>query len=187
MKKTLLIIVSVLPLFAQSQVTYCQKTIQKKSTVDKWEKVNYRLRIYEFIDSTLLQRTAQLLSLNPDCNRVIENGETITWILTMSFKKEGKDTMVCNVTYSEKPYMYPRLMGCCMIGGRYAQIVGDTPKFMKPTKNTKAFSYISHKIFMGKYNGVEYETEEMGDDSVPQWILEYDGKDVTLLKYYGVD
>lgn len=187
MKNTLLFVVSVLPFFAQSQVTYCHKSIQKKSAVEKWEKVNYRLCIYEFIDTTLLQRTAQLLSLNPKCDRGSENSETITWILTMSFKKEGKDSMVCNVTLSEKPYLYPGLMGCCLIGGRYAQIVGDTPTFMKPTKNTAAFSYISHKVFMGKYNGAEYEREEMGDDSFPQWELKFLGEDVQLLKYYGID
>lgn len=188
MKRFLLIILlGIFPSFVWTQVLFCHKTEIKKTKTDKWEKVDYGVRLFVFEDTATLRETAHILLLNsPNDSIHIESG-MVTYILTMMFKPKGDDTLICNVSYSEKPFLYEDLKGCCLISGHYVQLVGTIPSFFRPTKEIVSFSYLSHKINIGIYHGIGFELEEMGDDSVPAWNLEYVGTKVRLIDYYGID
>ena len=163
-----------------AQVVFCHKTELKKTKSDKWEKVSYAVRQFAFEDTAILRETAHILLLySPNDSIQIESG-MVTHILTMWFKPKGGDTLICNVSYSEKPFLYEDLKGCCLISGHYVQLVGTIPSFFRPTKESASFSYISHMINWG-----DFELEEMGDDSVPRWTIEYTGKNVRLIDYHG--
>lgn len=175
------------PLFVQSQVVSCSKTELKRTKNDRWERVNYKLRIYEFADSNMLRETMHILSLNPQVDSIRITSQKVTFIMNMSFKQCNQDTINCRVLYYDLPYMLEDLKGCCIIAGYYVQISGIVPWFLTPTKNTASFSYLSHKISLYNYGEKRYEIEEMGDDSVPQWHLTFFDKKVRLLKYIGID
>ena len=182
-----IILLGLFPSYLWSQVVFCHKTEIKKTKTDKWEKVNYGVRIFEFEDTVILRETAQILLLNSSNDSIHIESSRVTHILTMWFKIKGDDTLICNVSYSEKPFLYEDLKGCCLISGHYVQLVGTIPSFFRPTRDIASFSYLSHKINMGNFNGIDFELEEMGDDSIPRWNLEYAGKKVRLLDYYGID
>lgn len=183
----LIILLGFFPSFIWAQVLFCHKTEIKKTKTDKWEKVNYGVRLFVIEDTAIIRETARILLLNsPNDSIQIESG-MVTHILTMWFKPKGGDTLICNVSYSEKPFLYEDLKGCCLISGHYVQLVGTIPSFFRPTKESAVFSYLSHKIYMGNYNGIDFELEEMGDDSIPQWNLEYAGKNVRLIDYHGIN
>ena len=105
----------------------------------------------------------------------------------MQFEQVGDDTLVCHAYYSDLPYMQENLRGCCLIDGHYVQIIGVIPPFMTPTKSTTSFSYISHKLILGEYNGRVFYFEDMGDDRAPQWDISYSRGAVQLLKYHGIN
>lgn len=188
MRKLVVLLVVLFPFFVQAQVVSCHKTTLKKSETDTWEKVNYNLRIFEFKDSTVLREITKILQFNLLFDSDIRvKSEKVTSILTMWFKQSSPDTLICQASYSDKPYLYDELRGCCLMACYYVQLVGAIPSFLTPTNDVASFSYLSHKVKMGNYDGFEWELEEMGDDSVPQWIIEFSNKNVRLLRYYGVD
>lgn len=176
------ILLGLSPSYIWAQVVFCHKTELKKTKTDKWEKVDYTVRQFAFEDTAILRETARILSFNLLVDSIYLESEKVTYILTMRFNSKGGDTLVCDVSYSEKPFLFENLKGCCLISGYYVQLVGTIPSFIKPTKDVASFSYISHMINWG-----DFELEEMGDDSVPRWTIEYTGKNVRLLSYYGID
>ncbi len=182
MRKVIIFLVFFSPLFIQAQVVSCHKTELKKTQTDKWEKVNYGLRVYEFTDSTILRDIINILSFNPDVDSIRTKSDDVTHILEMRFRQGGQDTVICNVAYLELPYLLEDLGGCCLISGYYVLLVGAIPSFLTPTKEVASFSYLSHKIYT-----YGFEMEEMGDDSVPQWVLGFYEKKVRLLRYYGFE
>lgn len=186
-KYIVIILLGLFPSYIGAQVVHCHKTEIKKTKTDKWEKVNYGLRLFAFEDTAILRETAKILLFNSPIDSIHIESKKVTHILTMRFKPSGGDTLVCTVSYSEKPFLYEDLKGCCLISGYYVQLVGTIPSFFRPTKDIASFSYQSRKIIMGNYNGIDFELEEMGDDSVPQWNLEFAGKNVRLLDYHGVN
>ncbi|MCR4828529.1 MAG: hypothetical protein K5864_03600 [Bacteroidales bacterium] len=183
--KIILILIIFFPLSLQSQVVFCNKYEIKKTTTDRWERVNYGLRIFEFNDSTILRETIHVLSLSHDVDSIHIKSENVKEILVMWFKEGCGDTVTCRARYSEKPFVYDELKGCCLISGYYVQLAGTIPSFMTPTKDIATFSYLSHMIVMGNYDGFIWEMEEMGDDSIPQWNIEYFQNKVRLINYYG--
>ena len=175
------------PITLRAQVVGCKKTEIKKTKTERWEKVKYGLRVFEFKDSTLLRETIQILSLKPKDDSIPVDSKNVKSILVMRFEQGGGDTITCHVSYLEKPFIYDELKGCCLISGYYVQIEGIIPFFLTPTKEVATFSYLSHKFNMGNYGGVTWELEDMGDDSLPQWKLIFSEKKVRLLEYRGID
>lgn len=183
MKKNVILSCFLIPVFAYSQVVSCHKTELKRTKSDRWERVNYELRMYEFADSNILRKTMQIFSMDSIANSIPTKSEKVTFIMTMSFKQCGYDTVICRVAFLELPYMLENLKGCCLIAGKYVQIKGIVPYFLTPTKKTASFSYLSHKISLFNDGDKRYEIEEMGDDSCPQWKIVYSGNNVQLIDY----
>lgn len=184
-RNIVLILLLILPLYIWSQVVSCQKRVLKSTRDSRTEMVDYHIRIFEFVDSTMLMKTMQLLSIAPVTSSISLESKKVKSILTMTFVRENDSTWSCDVCYSGKPFMYDDLWGCCLISDQYVQLAGDIPSFLTSTKQTASFSYLSHKLIMGGYKGKTFEIEEMGDDSVPRWKLEYCGCDVRLSGYWG--
>lgn len=184
------VVILMLVLFSASllrgQVLSCHKTVLKNSKTQRVERVNYKVPLYEFADTAILRKTMCILSLNPIVDSIHRKSEKVTCILTMRFDQVGDDTLVCHAYYSDLPYMQQNLRGCCLIDGHYVQIIGVMPPFMTPTKSTTSFSYISHKLILGEYNGRVFDFEDMGDDRVPQWFIGFSGNDVTLIEYFPI-
>lgn len=127
MRKVIIFLVFFSPLFIQAQVVSCHKTELKKTQIDKWEKVNYGLRVYEFTDSTILRDIINILSFNPDVDSIRTKSDDVTHILEMRFRQGGQDSVICNVAYLELPYLLEDLGGCCLISGYYVLLVGAIP------------------------------------------------------------
>lgn len=176
-------LLSLLPIYIQAQVVSCRITELNKTEIDKWEKVDYSLRIFEFKDTSLLKEVVQIISSEKIENDSIlgKNNES-DGILSMRFELGGGDSLFCHIEYSDKPYLYNNLNGCCLIDGNYAQIIGVVPYFLTPLNAIASFTYIRHII-----GDSEIALEEMGDDSLPKWVLVFLQKNVQLLKYYGTN
>lgn len=177
------VVILLLVLFSASllraQVLSSHKTVIRNSKTQRVERVNYQVPLYEFADSAILLSTIRLLSFDPAVDTIRIKSDKVTYILTMRFEQGGGDTIVCHASYSESPYIYDDLQGCCLIAGYYVQIIGLLPPFLVPTKETVSFSYVSYKLCFE-----QFELEEMGDDSAPHWVIGFSGNDVTLIKYY---
>ncbi|MBO4588641.1 MAG: hypothetical protein J5711_07090 [Bacteroidales bacterium] len=186
-KIVILILFSLSASIIQAQVVSCHRKVLRRTKTEKVERVNYRLCLYEFSDTAILRKTMCILSLNPIADSIRRKSEKVTYILTMQFEQVGDDTLVCHAYYSDLPYMQENLRGCCLIDGHYVQIIGVIPPFMTPTKSTTSFSYISHKLILGEYNGRVFYFEDMGDDRAPQWDISYSRGAVQLLKYHGIN
>lgn len=171
------------PLFVHSQVVSCNTTELKRTKNDRWERVNYKVRIYEFADSNMLRETMHILSLDSQVDSIRTTSQKVTFIMNMSFKQSNQDTIICRVLYYNLPYMIEDLKGCCIIAGYYVQISGIVPWFLIPTKKTASFSYLSHKISLFNEGDKRYEIEEMGDDSCPQWKIRYYDHNVHLIDH----
>lgn len=180
MKKVAIIFLFFVPVFIQAQVLSCNTKRIKETNNEKWEKVDYKLRVYEFADSNILLETIKNLSFNPNVDTISKA------FLCMQFKPSGQDTVIANITYLEKPYLLDDLKGCCLVAGHYFLITGIMPSFLIPTKSVASFNYLSHKITWAKYGKKKYEIEDMGDDSAPQWKIEYSGENVRLIEYFDI-
>ena len=139
MKKIIILSCFLIPVFTYSQVVSCHKSELKRTKSDRWERVNYKLRMYEFADSNILRKTMQILSMDSIADSIPIKSEKVTFIMTMSFKQSGYDTVICRVAFSELPYMLGTLKGCCLIAGKYVQITGIVPYFLTPTKKLRLF------------------------------------------------
>ena len=186
MRKIFILLCFMFPLFVQSQVVSCSKTELKRTKNDRWERVNYKLRIYEFADSNILREIMHILSFDTQADSIHTTSQKVTFIMNMSFKQCYQDTIICRVLYYDLPYMLEDLKGCCIIAGYYVQISGIVPWFLIPTKNTASFSYLSHKISLYNQGEKRYEIEDMLDDRAPQWKIEYHGNKVRLISHIPV-
>ena len=184
MRKIFILLFFMFPLFVQSQVVSCSKTELKRTKNDRWERVNYKLRIYEFADSNILREIMHILSFDTKVDSIHTTSQKVTYIMNMSFKQCYQDTIICRVLYYDLPYMLEDLKACCIIAGYYVQISGNVPWFLIPTKNTASFSYLSHKMSLYNQGEIRYEIEDTGDDRTPQWIIGVFNKNVRLLNYY---
>ncbi len=186
MRKLFVLLCLMFPLFVHSQVVSCNTTELKRTKNDRWESVNYKVRIYEFADSNMLRETMHILSLDSQVDSIRITSQKVTFIMNMSFKQSNQDTIICRVLYYNLPYMLEDLKGCCIIAGYYVQISGIVPWFFTPTKNTASFSYLSHKISLYNQGEIRYEIEDTGDDSAPQWKIAYHGNQVQLISHIPV-
>lgn len=179
--RIIFLLLFLLPIHIQAQAVSCRITELNTAGIDKWEKVDYSLNVFEFKDSSLQKEIVQIISSEKNENdSILGKNDGTGGILSMRFELGREDSLFCHIEYSDKPYLYNNLIGCCLIDGYYVQILGVVPYFLTPLNEIASFTYTRHIIGDG-----EIALEEMGDDSLPKWVLLFSRKHFLLLKYYG--
>ncbi|MBQ7734870.1 MAG: hypothetical protein IJT61_02920 [Bacteroidales bacterium] len=162
MKKFFLLVLFFIPIAIVGQVLRERTTGVKDFGTERWELMEYELRQYTIVDSSIELQLREILGIN-------QTSEIQSMWKHLMFVEYINDTIKLRIEYQDAPYKLPGLVGFFRIDDWDILFYNKLPTFLKATKKSKTFAYERHLYKIGKDDWVEFP----GDNCSHTWNLIY--------------
>lgn len=162
MKKIILLILFFIPVAIVGQVLLERTTVVKDFGTERWELMEYELRQYIIVDSSVESQLREILGIN-------QTSEIQSMWKHLMFVEYINDTIKLRIEYQDAPYKLPGLVGFFHVDDLDILFYNKQPTFLKATKMSKTFAYKRHLYKIGKDDWVEFS----GDNCSHNWNLIY--------------
>lgn len=151
-----------IPAAIVGQVLREKATVVKDFGTERWELMEYELRQYTIVDSSVESQLREILGID-------QTAEIQTIWKHLMFVEYINDTIKLRIEYQNAPYKLPGLVGFFHVDDLDILFYNKQPTFLKATKMSKTFAYKRHLYKIGKDDWVEFS----GDNCSHIWYLIY--------------